>query len=142
MDFQIINIVFDKSNNSKITSVELQISNGDTQVLTYNNFLEFIKNRGEDINEVLRNYNSNKFKVLYDKEFDCYGIIEYYSSNEIIIGTASTPKLFTIKTTIEKLKSYFNGKVLFGKADNDGKFNWDEDIGDRWELIDVEINKI
>jgi len=86
----------------------------------------------------------SRFKVFKTKYEDTFGFLEFMSGKDgessIMICKSSKPQLFGIEYTEELLSSYFSKYRIYGERERN--FDWNKDIPEDWELVEVEIKII
>ena len=81
-----------------------------------------------------------KYKTLKVKATDEFGILEVQNEDLLMVATSSTPHLFNKDVTLEDIKKYYNNYLVeFGTFRALIPFDYDKEIGDKWELIDCEV---
>lgn len=81
----------------------------------------------------------SKFKTLRTQFDDDYGLIEFNESGEVYLATSYKPTLFGIESNEESLAEYFSKFRIEGE---DRNFDWEKDLPEDWELVEVEIKEV
>lgn len=77
-----------------------------------------------------------KFKTFITESGE-YGIIDVDPfSDGLMVGTSSHPTLYSKETTVEDLKSYWNGWYMDSSII---PFEWDIHIPKDWKLVEIEV---